>query len=661
MNVCCRLFICLTLILSLGCGGGGGGSSSGGGVGLDGANYGCDGSCTNFNLSTEDVTQILRQGIAAAELYGVAATFAITDRVGNVLVVYSMSGANPNSTINGQIGATGGLEGVAVPSIIAAISKAGTGAYLSSQGNAFSTRTASQIIQEHFNPGEARQPAGPLFGVQFSQLACSDVTTVNPSFLGGVSTGGKFRASGLVGPRPLPLGLSADPGGIPLYKLGDMVGGIGVELDGVYTLDRNISDKDDSLEERIAMMAGLNGFEIPSERAGDKIFALGKSLRTLDLNYRDLDSLPEELPDIISSNIISVPFYFGGEIRAGATFGAAESGVLKIERAGLKAAILVDSSGNPRFPTRGGSQLSGGVQLQPAEVDAILNSALLTAFRTRAAIRQPLDLDAEVTIWVTDTEGNPLGMIRSNDAPLFGIDVALQKARTAAFFSSADASAKLNAIRARNSVGAFNNYVSAANTFFGADVFTGNFAISNRAIGNISRPFYIDGIDGTAPGPLSLPFPGSPGRTYSPFNTGLELDLIFQRLVQPLGIPANPPAAIPDNCSDSSIVGNRLRNGIQIFPGSVPLYRNGTLIGAVGVSGDGVDQDDLVAFYAASRPGLDAIGQQGVGDPILGFNAPSEIRSDNILVPSNNTRLRFINCPEAPFRGSNEQRVCEGL
>ena len=57
---------------------------------------------------------------------------------------------------------------------IAAISKAVTGAYLSTEGNAFSTRTASQIVQRNFNPGETNQPGGPLFGVQFSQLACSD-------------------------------------------------------------------------------------------------------------------------------------------------------------------------------------------------------------------------------------------------------------------------------------------------------------------------------------------------------------------------------------------------------------------------------------------------------------------------------------------------------
>ena len=37
-----------------------------------------------------------------------------------------------------------------------------------------------------------------------------------------------------------------------------------------------------------------------------------------------------------------------------------------------------------------------------------------------------------------------------------------------------------------------------------------------------------------------------------------------------------------------------LPNGITIFPGGFPLYRNGELIGAIGISGDGVDQDDIV-------------------------------------------------------------------
>ena len=73
------------------------------------------------------------------------------------------------------------LQGRVVPggAVAGAIAKAITGAYLSSSGNAFSTRTASMIVQEHFPPSAAARglESGPLFGVQFSQLPCSDLSS----------------------------------------------------------------------------------------------------------------------------------------------------------------------------------------------------------------------------------------------------------------------------------------------------------------------------------------------------------------------------------------------------------------------------------------------------------------------------------------------------
>ena len=189
--------------LVAGCGSGGSSSvsfesKSGGSQSAN--SFNCDGSCPNQSLTVEEVTRILQQAITATSQLNTRGTFAIVDRVGNVLALYQMSGAPATTTINGQVGAGGGLEGLSVPATLAAISKAGTAAYLSSQGNAFSSRTASQIVQENFLPGEQGKPGGPLFGVQFSQLACSDAMVA-----GG----------GTVGPKPLPLGLSADPGGLP--------------------------------------------------------------------------------------------------------------------------------------------------------------------------------------------------------------------------------------------------------------------------------------------------------------------------------------------------------------------------------------------------------------------------------------------------------------
>ena len=98
---------------------------------------------------------------------------------------------------------------------------------------------------------------------------------------------------------------------------------------------------------------------------------------------------------------------------------------------------------------------------------------------------------------------------------------------------------------------------------------------------------------------------------------------------------------------------SRARNGIQIFPGSMPIYRGSALIGAIGVSGDGVDQDDMVSFLGlanASRVLNNSIS-----------HAPKPLRADNLEPRGIGTRLRYVQCPQAPFIDSSEQNVCEGL
>jgi uncharacterized protein GlcG (DUF336 family) len=582
-----------------GCGGGGGGSGGGGTGGSSGSNFGCDGGCARQSLTAEDVTTIIQQAVTATKSLGTAGTFAVVDRVGNVLALYRMTGAPLTTTINGQVGASGGLEGVSAPATLAAISKAGTGAYLSTQGNAFSSRTASQIIQEHFLPGQSNQPGGPLFGVQFSQLVCSDV----------------MRGGG--GPNPLPLGLSGDPGGFPLYKQGDIVGGIGVEFDGVYTIDRNPTDTDDDPEERVALAASV-GFEAPSERVGDNISLAGRTARYSDIGYSQLEA-PTTLEPLEPSGFVSQPGFSSGGIRPGSKLGSAESGVSDT----VQAKIAVKASA-------GAGGLNGG------EVQAILDSAIKTADRTRSAIRTPRDTAARVTVFVVDSRGSVLGTVRSQDAPLFGIDVALQKARTAALMSSPDAASLLGGYAA--------NFASVTGRSL-----DGSIAITTRAVGNLARPFLPDGIDGTGPGPFSKPFPGS----WSVFNTGLQLDLIFGAVAAPVLSPGSRPSG----CAGGAL-GNRGRNGIQIFAGGVPLYRGSTLVGAIGVSGDGIDQDDMIAFYGASRRGLDYAGHSGVGDPVLGFNAPPEMRIDNLDLPQDQLRIRYVQCPEGPFIRDNEQNVC---
>ena len=64
-------------------------------------------------------------------------------------------------------------------------------------------------------------------------------------------------------------------------------------------------------------------------------------------------------------------------------------------------------------------------------------------------------------------------------------------------------------------------------------------------------------------------------------------------------------------------IGNSNRNekkGIITFAGGIPLYKKGKLIGAIGVSGDMVNIDEIIAKAA-----------------VKGFEAPEVIRADNVL------------------------------
>jgi uncharacterized protein GlcG (DUF336 family) len=623
----------------------------------------CSGSCAGAAsfLSVSDVQRVLAQAVAEAQARNARATIAVVDRVGNVLAVYRMAGAANSMTITstqasaGGRAVTGGLEGVnIVPASLGAIAKAITGAYLSSEGNAFSTRTASQIVQEHFNPGEVLAPGGPLLGVQFSQLPCSDLAA---------------RASGAApapGPHRSPLGLAADPGGFPLYKDGTPVGGVGVLADGFYAYDANVQDRDRDLDEQIAF-AAASGFAAPEDRRADRITADGKTLRFSDVESADLVSVPANAPAFGTltasiGTLIAIPGYTDGTSHAGLAFTTVASGIRAdtLDYSGLDAFVLVDASNSERYRPRAGTEASGALSV--AESQAVVRSALRVANHARAQIRRPLGTPARVSVALVDSTGVILGIARSRDAPVFGVDVSLQKARSAAFFSGASAAAALNAlpdavflngglsVRSRQAPGA---YVSQLRSFLAlpAALADGQVAFTARALGNLARPFYPDGVDGNPAAPLSRNF-----SSWSPFSTGLQLDLVHNAIIQHVAFVLGAAPDVPANCSgvggfDTAFANSgaiaAVANGMQIFPGSVPIYRGRQLVGALGVSGDGVDQDDMVALL-----GVDESGVAGIG------NAPPDLRADRLLPQG--SRLRYVGCPAAPYLDSNASGVCDG-
>ena len=639
---------------------------------------GCSGFCANASsfLTQADVQTVIAQAVNEAQAQGKPVVIAVVDRVGNVLGVYRMANAPATVRITDPRPVTGGLLGLDVPPELGAISKAITSVYFSSEGNAFSSRTAGQVAQEHFNQGDATAPAGPLFGVQISNLPCSDINT---RFTGSGTSPGTHRA---------PLGLSPDPGGIPLYKAGVPVGAIGISgSKGTYTLDINAEDRDKDLDEVIAV-AGSFGFIAPADRRADQITAGGLTLQYANTEISELAKAPSTAPPFsaltaASGGLIAVPGYSQAVVLQGTAFGQPESGIRAdtTEWPGLDAFVVVDANNVNRFPPRNGTD--GSAALTAAEVRTIIAEGIKVAHRTRAQVRRPLGSPAGETIVISDTNGVVLGIGRTRDALVDAIDVTTQKARTAAFFSGAYAASDIQsagtakfftaAVDVNNAKVTLTTtsqsnpaaYVPLFRSFIGSQTALGDGAIaySNRAIGLLAQPLFPSGVPGAPNGPLSLTL-----NNWSPFKTGLELDLSYNQIALSIAYILNQKglalnidgAAIPApsvanpvplgdvrvGCTDIP----RLPSGFSLFPGSIPIYRGNTLVGGIGASGDGSDQSDLVAFLGLSNGA--AILNNGIGQ------APSSTRADT-LAPLN-SRLLYVQCPQAPFIDTNDANVCEG-
>lgn len=245
------------------------------------------------------------------------------------------------------------------------------------------------------------------------------------------------------------------------------------------------------------------------------------------------------------------------------------------------------------YPTQGAVDLgdgshnysvSAGQLLSAAEVQQIINQAVTKAGGTRAAIRRPLNSAARMFISVVDLDGTVLGVYRMPDATLFSYDVAVQKARTVVAFSDPN-----------NGMGTqFRQVVG--------QTANAQLAVTTRAIGFLGQRFFPPGID--------QPTDGSPVQSGPLFVPDPVLPLNDYRWQQNLGLAP-------------------FGNGITIFPGGVPLYKNGQLVGGIGVSGDGVDQDDYVAAAGAT-----------------GFEPPQQIRSDQFFYL--NVRLPYVKFPRNP-------------
>ena len=100
----------------------------------------------------------------------------------------------------------------------------------------------------------------------------------------------------------------------------------------------------------------------------------------------------------------------------------------------------------------------------------------------------------------------------------------------------------------------------------------------------------------------------------------------------------------------------QLANGLQIFSGGFPIFRGSTLVGALGISGDGIQQDALIAYIGIQGDGsIDVAGVPTVN------NAPSGIRADTRHGRRHQPRLHHLSGRAVPgFPRRNAMLVTGG-
>ena len=468
------------------------------------------------NLTAADVTTLIQTAAQAADPNTMV--IAVVDRAGRVLGVYRKPSAP--TLAKGNFGAQ-------VDTSELAVSLARTGAFFSNDQAPLSSRTVRFISGIHFPPGITDTPNAALYGIENTNRGC----TLSTNFISGQSIPPARSISGLSPGLGVATGkpdvydsdsTAVNPGGVPLFRNGSLIGGIGV------------AGASPSVAEYAAYTAATsNGFG-PTPAAPGVIFIDGVALPFVTQTTA---------PAGVGAGSFTGSFFVGPS----ASLGPPPEGALVAAAAG---------------------PLGG---LASSDVSQIINNSIATANTTRAVIRLPIGSSARMSIAVADLDGTIIGLYRMADSTVFSVDVAASKARNVVYFSSAArTAADLN----------------------GVPIGT---AVTNRTIGFGAQPFFPPGIDGSATGPF--------------FN------LYMQDV-------ANP-------CTQGFEVAGPNQSGVVFFPGSVPLYRNGNLVGGLGISGDGVDQDDYVAAGGSA-----------------GFEARTAIRADQVTI--NGVRLPYQKFPTNP-------------
>ena len=504
-----------------------------------------------------------------------------------------------------------------------AVQLARTAAFFSADQTPLTSRSVRFLSGEHFPPGVMNTAAAALFGIENTNRGCSFDPASNPI------EGSVPRPRGLLAlddptgcdaihsTAGCTTGMITLPGGVPIYKNGRMSAGIGVALRGaslepdpvaafeeavlkqpVSVLRRADSDPAYTRAEFAARaFAGdATGFptvapkglkEVCRESGAPACCATGCSFGILPST-----SLPFD--PVIFVDGIEIPEVAENPPVSGVGTGTPVTNFI-VDPATMTWGFVPSNDVAHVGQTSWLVGPTDGAELSADDVRAIVAAAVQGAERTRAAIRLPLEARAQMVVAVSDREGRLIGLFRMPDATVFSVDVAVAKSRNVIYFSEP-------------SVQTEDTLDCPGEDDCREQAFPAGTAITNRTISFGSQSFFPSGIEGSLRG---YPPPFAPG----PFRK-----VFLDDSAMPCTNGHQPAAEFAGR-----------QNGIVFFPGSAPLYQGGQLVGGLGVSGDGVEQDDVVSF-AGTQAISPATGQS--------FEPPASIRADNVFV--RNVRLPYL-------------------
>ena len=550
-------------------------------------------------LTSDDVRAVLT--VAATALGDETLAAAVVDRTGAILGVYARPAAGERTADY-------------------AVSLARAGAMFANDQAPLSSRTVRFISGIHFPPGIRNTPNAALYGIENTNRGCRvdargdaafNVPLPRPTSIAGTfgtgagaaplpcepsDTRGCARGGPMLDAEGAPLasvGITTgkadvfdtgqdrlgaepvDPGGIPIYRGGKVVGGVGVAGVGPAFAEYAAAaaaagagrglDFSEPLGAPGAVL--IDGVRLPFFGACTNIPCIRRAL-----SGRPAGSAP----GLVSSGVFVVPPRDGIQAPEGYVLG-------------------------PRA-----SESPGGLSLD--EVRRLVEQSVAVAGRTRAMIRLPINQPARMTISVSDETGTILALYRMPDGTMFSADVAMTKARNAYYFSTRDG---YDVLRDAAQNGDHDRYTWTPEPPAGK-----GWAITARTISYAGQPLFPPGID------LDEPLE----RQHAETQRGPWFDLYVYDSTHPC---TEGPGA--SRGGDPTFLN---QSGIVWFPGSAPLYRGDRLIGGIGVSGDGVDQDDYVSQFGSE-----------------GFHPPDALRVDNSVMRDSRgrqVRLPYLKLPRHP-------------